>query len=118
MADTYTVTVPMTIERQTCEDILDTALYAQWGWWGDCRKTSGGTYSIAELDDDGSVLDWHGFTLSDIAQAIGKVMAATAHMRGDLARQVATAVTDDPDIDADASDCILQLAVFGELRYG
>lgn len=117
--DTYTVTVPMRIAASTCDDIITNALYAQWGWWGDAAKVdeTHHIYSIEEIDDDGRVVGKYSLPLRDVAQACARIITEDI-IRPDLAKQVASALTPDPDIDADAADCILQLAVFGELRYG
>ena len=119
MPDTYTVTVPMHIARTTLDDILTNALYACWGWWGRCTHAPGeGAYNIQELDDIGEVVATHPFTLDSIARACASIISGEVPLRPDLAKQVRSAVSDDPDIDADAADCVLQLAVFGEVRYG
>lgn len=119
MPDTYTVTVPMQITRETLDDILTNALYACWGWWGRCWHAEGdGAHNIQELDEDGEVVETHPFTLDSIARACASIISGEVPIRDDLAKQVRSAVTRDPDIDADAADCILQLAVFGEIRYG
>ena len=116
---TYTITVPCKVPQQVIEDVITNALYAQWGWWGDCHKTDRYyAYTIEELDDDGSVLAVHDLTYIAIVNAIEKVLTGEVGIRPDLQKQIATAVTDDPDIDADAADCILQIAALGESRYG
>lgn len=54
-----------------------------------------------------------------IADAIGKILSGSltnSTMRGYIAQAVAE--QDASYIDADAADCIAQVAVFGELRYG
>lgn len=118
--DTYTVTVPMTIERQVIEDLLDTALAAEWGWWGASHYSEeGDELYVDEIDDDGTVLEHRTVVHFDsVAEAIARIMSGNPAIRPDLAKQVASAVTDNPDIDADAADCILQVAVFGEVKYG
>jgi hypothetical protein len=110
----------MQVRHQTVRDIISTALYAAWGWWGEmAMSTSGETARIEELDEDGTtVIETHTFQMHDVAEACGRIIAGDYAIRPDLMAQVRTSITADPDIDADASDCILQLAVFGEIRYG
>ena len=120
MSTDYTVTVPMTIAASTCDDIITNALYANWGWWGDAAKVdeTHHIYSIEEIDEEGRVVGQYSLPLRDVADACARIITGSPAIRSDLAKQVASAITPDPDIDADAADCILQVAVFGEVRYG
>lgn len=116
----YVIDVHRTITRQTCTDILDTALAAGWGWWGECDRApvAGVVYSIEVMDEHGNVDERRVFSQASIAHAIERIIADEVQLRPDLRRQVETAITDDPDLDADAADCVVQVAVFGKVVFG
>jgi hypothetical protein len=115
------ITVPMTIDRQTVNDIIDTALAGGWSWWGDLTVVDADgtrTYVLEVLDDWGAVEQRVTFSYGHVAEAIRKIATGKYQLRDDLKKQVLTAITNDPDLDADASDCVLQFALFGELVFG
>lgn len=64
--------------------------------------------------------DVHAITIETIAAGIGRITRGELTIREDLRRLIAEASreNDAGDIDADAADCIVQAALFGELVYG
>lgn len=119
----YEVTVTAAIPHTLCTDIIDTALSAGWSWWGQVNRDTSGSppveqYHIEELDDDGWCLRWHYVHERYVAEAIAQVLRHEHRLRPDLLRQIRSATCPDPDIDADAADCLLQIAAFGEVIYG
>lgn len=86
-----------------------------WNWvttdeeklWLSCR--------VQDSEDD------HVFTVDRAAveRGIKRILSGEVGIRSDLHAQVAESVSSgDPDIDADAADCIVQAGVLGKLVYG
>lgn len=98
-------------------DIIDMAGYGI-GYWASKAEldVEAGTYTVTEGDDFG---DHETAVLSrqDISHAASRVINARP---GDpfKANDAITGYVRDRDIDSDAADVVIQVAMFNEIRYG
>lgn len=120
-------------ERETfLADIITTAVEGGINYWAEVtgyqwgtefgpgkldgnRKFAKATVRDAEADDAAKEL-----TTDKIATAVGKVCRGEVKLRGDIVAAIAqgNAENDAGYIDADAADCLVQIALLGELVYG
>ena len=108
-----------------------------WSWWqpmderlpeddpfGDYpRKWINWSVSAAELGDDGSIVSTHTFTHADIVRACQAILGGIPghDFRAEVQANCTELLYGDPDdvdFDADGADAVLQVAAFGEVRYG
>lgn len=137
---TVTVTINLNVTDQQCADILCTALEGGIGYWSQCRNikyrsvdprvefppTDRGAYEsceIAELNDDESDYDWKNtarvLNYRTIVRGIKRICSDPRFSH--LAPKVIEDITTDNVgnyIDADLADCIVQVGLFNEIRYG
>lgn len=112
-------------------DVMTTAVESHYEWFGFEKVTRrpGGddehalcvtSFSAVEVDDDDGInLSITVITPEVMRDAIVKLLAGGLVHKG-LTASIASAVANDDagNIDADAADCILQVACFDEIRYG
>jgi hypothetical protein len=130
------VTINLEISDQHCADILCTAFEGGIGYWAQARNIkrhalpedaahgidSYLSMELAELNDDETGYDWSKPLLLDYDAIRRGVVAILAHR--DYARMGAGIVRDIVSdemgcyIDAGVADCIVQMGVLGEVRYG
>jgi len=136
---TLTVIIPLEVTDEHCADIMCTALEGGIGYWAQARNIQRRLvnpkpgYSldmdcwyesceIAELNDDESGYDWRHpkkLTYATIRRGIKRVCEDQrfSHLR----EGVINDIRDDEMgcyIDADVADCIVQIGLFNEIRYG
>jgi len=68
-------------------------------------------------DNDAEPADrvWHVVNAAKCREAVGKIIAGEIKISDGLRTQI---IRDLPSCDADAADCIVQVACFGEIVYG
>jgi hypothetical protein len=128
------VTINLEISDEHCADILCTAFEGGIGYWAQARNIKQGpmkvgdyvepylSMELAELTDDESGFDWSKPLLLDYDAIRRGVVAILAHP--DYARMGAGILRDIVSdemgcyIDAGVADCIVQMGVLGEVRYG
>lgn len=80
------------------------------------------TVTVHELDYDTSDFMESGVpvTVETIASAIGKIVRGESQISEDRVKMIkdASAENDAGDIDSDLADCIVQVAVLGDVVYG
>jgi hypothetical protein len=132
----HPVNVQIQISDDLLSDVLTTAVEGGIGYWSavtDCERVNGGERDLCWLsvtlapypDDEWGVFDLNDkrplvVTLRDVARGIELILTNKVGIRADLKAQVALALgnPEDADIDADAADCIIQAACFGEIVFG
>lgn len=143
-----TVTLTITLNDEELSDVVITAVEGGIGYWfrgleyrhnqpggafiagyitdevGDCDRMGDG-YGYSATDDHAEQATCEdciaATTLIDsdtVALGIQRILSGEVGIRGDLLRQVQTLTTEDPNVDSDAADCIVQAGLFGELVYG
>ena len=115
--------------QDVMEDFYDGVLvtaaeggYLNWGW---VQKRRSGKLSIELQDLEYSKLEIYANNTVDVssehvADAIKNIIAGTTNLNERLSNEVKGAFTelDAGILDAISADCIVQIAVFGELIYG
>tara|TARA_R100001594_G_scaffold82786_1_gene117290 strand:- start:242 stop:742 length:501 start_codon:yes stop_codon:yes gene_type:complete len=115
--------------QDVMEDFYDGVLvtaaeggYLNWGW---VQKRQSGKLSIELQDPEYSKLEIYANNTVDVssehvAGAIKNIIAGTTNLNERLSNEVKGAFTelDAGILDAISADCIVQIAVFGELIYG
>lgn len=131
------VTLTFPVSDRLCADIMCAALEGGIGYWSEASKI---VQTTTLPESDGSVManipDYVSCVLTPaededefepqaldypaIRRGIRRILTGEVGIRSDLRDAVHSGVTHDDGgaIDADAADCIVQAAVFGELRYG
>ena len=133
---TVTITIPLEVTDQQCADIFCTAIEGGIGYWSQCRKivrklapalsdndlADYVSCELAELNDDESGYDWTRPIKLDydaIRRGISRICTDDrfSHLRAAVVNDIR-----DNDvgcyIDADVADCIVQIGLFDEIRYG
>ena len=115
------MTTTRTPERQQIlNDVFVTAMYGGIGYWSvaaDWSEEVDDFFAYIEDTED----DDARYTIDAdvIARGINRILDGTVGIRSDLLDQVkSTRSYDECDVDADAADCIVQVGLFGEIRYG
>jgi len=114
--------------EDNARDVLTTAVDDGSGYWmfdrQNCtevfiNKADDGTVIWLEFKSDvmGKVQDYTIDTCC-IAEAARMVVAGEVQLRPDLKSQVESFASEDMDIDADAADCLLQIAAFNCIVFG
>lgn len=121
------------VSDQHCADIMCTALEGGIGYWAQARKIKtlpGDTPGVrdyvscelAELNNDESGYDWdHPMKLTYGVIVEGVRRVCTDQRFSHLAKGVFDDIANDNMgcyIDADVADCIVQIGLFNEIRYG
>lgn len=110
------------------QDILTTAVEGGIGYWfqiHESKRTDELDWVEVEgheLSDDESGFDGprHTIKSTQLEKAARKIVTGEVQLRSDL-RDAVTRMMRDRDasyIDADSADCIVQVAVFGDTKYG
>jgi len=111
------VTVILTTEE--AESFLITAGEQGCGYWArtrtEMRHAAHKPVKIHEMGDDGKIIESHTLTIDKLNLAIGKILSAKVQISSSIAAQIAHDVE---AIDSEAADAVVQVALFGEIRYG
>lgn len=110
------------ITRSEAQDIIDTASDYIGYWCGGIRKGVLGWFITVDCEGD---TGQYGTTSTHLAEAMAKLLDGRVGMRSDMVQELHREVLDcasDPTFGfgagADVCDCIVQVAIFGEIRYG
>jgi len=127
----YVITITKELTDAVLADILSTAYEGGIGYWAQSRnvvRTEGEDWhyvSMELLEEDDGEWDWDSelarplkLNYGAVAKGIVRIMSGKIKLRSDLLQQVQSALTDNPDIDSEAADCIVQAGLLGEIRYG
>lgn len=118
----YTVSMHADISDETIESVIEMAGYSLTGWaksavWDDEKHT----YTVTPMDDEftGEPEPTVVLTYDALADAMTRILSEDLIARR-VRRYIFDAVTenDGAEIDADAGDAIVQIAMFGRLVYG
>lgn len=113
----FTITAPVTFEipREHITDMMDTAGYVI-GYWATEGVVSMETYTVT-LEEDGTkrTVGYEG--LANALVRIGTSDEFEHYTISDYARRYLFEA-DAGYIDGELADCVLQVAVFGEIVYG
>jgi hypothetical protein len=86
------------------------ASFEIWEWWHSVRYLTGdwnkaGTVEVIAIHEDDEVMPVKQFTVEEIASAYNACVAQGLYV-------------DIENMDADSSDLVMQMAMFGEIIYG
>lgn len=107
--------VEISLSPEDWEDVVDTAGYGIAYWVERAVVDSENlTYRIEWFDGDD--LNSQIITLADIEKAWGKIVSGHIQVNSDIRSYLSSG--DLGDVDADAADVLIQVALFGEIIYG
>jgi ribonucleotide reductase alpha subunit len=116
-----TMTTTYALSDEAIVDILDGALEGGIGYWAaeGNYDVDAKTFFIKEDEYEGEGREYNR-TFTDLVTAAAKIAAGQIAISGEIRRAIVEAFSDydDCDLDADAYDCIIQVACFNELVYG
>lgn len=114
------MSLPMTYVRwddeETADTILGSGCLSEYPWWVDVKgynEEIGKSFTITSWDETGQKKMVTEIRYSQL-RAIARAIVAGKHGVND---RIINDIKRD-DIDADSADCILQIAVFGQVVYG
>lgn len=120
---TRTVSTPRTVAftAQDWDDLMDTAGYGI-AYWATRAVVADDSYTVTDGEDGGT----HVVTPLSALDALLAIAYGDPAPTGDYLRRMAVAAieaepgasVDLGEVDADLADCIVQVAIFGELVYG
>ena len=108
---------------QVILDVMTTAREGGCDYWADYvateRNAEGDVISMIVRDSEDADAPDAIITPAKVEEAMVKLSLGEVLIRADLRQQVITALTDpeSADIDADAADCIIQVAAYGEIVF-
>lgn len=126
-AKTFTVTIIKELKESDLLETLTTAYEQGISYWA---TKATGTKRDEDLNVTITCLHWEPHSEGDpgrqtvdvhtVHRGVERILRREegCRVRDDLYAQVLTLTTDDPDVDADAADCVLQAGMWGEIIYG
>lgn len=120
----YTMQGSFILDTSMIEEIVDSAGYSI-GYWATSATvdTEAETYSVTWSGADFDPSDPRSagaFTLThfDIVQAIGRIFRSEVSLNRELTAQLTDWLCGHPTMDGELVDCVIQVALFGEIVYG
>lgn len=110
------------VDASIIEDLLEEAGYSI-GYWADSADvdTKRQTYTVVETEAHNSyeTAVEHSIPFQKIAQALTDLATGMADVNVAIQQQLADVLSGKrDDVDSEAADCVVQVAVFGEIIYG
>lgn len=110
--------------EQELSDILTTAIEGGIGYWSEVYdlkrsdKMTVTSVTIKPNEESEGDFGYMVITSSRLQQAIDHIVSSrdTVNLRADIVRSICSGYAG--EIDAEGADCIMQFAMFGELKYG
>lgn len=112
--------VPLPVTDEDLYWVMTTAVEQGIAYWARGRnfRRDGGLYTsfeVCDREDEPKDREWHTVNATKCREAVGKIIAGKVKINDGLRNQI---MSDLPSCDADAADCIVQIACFGEIVYG